>query len=129
LLNLLITIFIDRKYKTKLKPYSLLALGIFLFCLVIFPSTKEWIIKNTESKGNILVKGIKDYKLKYGFYPKSLADPYFDNYSKKAIINRPFVYELYQNNKMDTTFVITCYSFDGYIAKRYPGNKDWLYSD
>ena len=114
---IIITFGLDTKFKTKLKRYSILAAILFIICLLIFPSVKTFIVKDTEIKGQKLVEAIESYKEKNGFWPKSLNDPYFNKYSKTAIVQRPFYYRLEKDVDGDTSFIFSFYSFDGLQAR------------
>ena len=52
-----------------------------------------------------------------GFWPQSLDDPYFENYSKMAIVQRPFYYRLDKVVDGDRSFIFYFYSFDGLEAR------------
>jgi|JI10StandDraft_1071094.scaffolds.fasta_scaffold803584_1 hypothetical protein len=108
-----IVLYLDYKLKTQLKRYCILAFVIFLVSLLFFPVLKNFIIKDTEFKAQKLAEAVQKYKIKYGFWPKSLDDPYFANYSKNAIVQRPFHYKLEKLNNEDTSAVIRFPSFDG----------------
>ena len=110
---LILTFFIDRKFNTKLKSYSILTAVLFIGCLLIFPKLKTFIVKDTEIKGQKLVEAIQSYKEINGFWPQSLNDSYFNKYSKTAIVKRPFYYQLEKAGNIDTSFVLYFYSFDG----------------
>ena len=133
---LVVTVFIDSKFSTKLKRYSILAAVLFICCLLIFPKVKTFIIKDTEIKGQKLVDAIESYKEINGFWPKSLNDPYFNSYSKTAIVQRPFYYRLDKSVEGDTTVIFYFYSFDGLEARlrinstKFKSEKIiWNYSD
>ena len=130
LLSLLVTsILIDRTFDTQFKRYSLLSLILFIFCLVLFPTVKSWIIKDSERRGAILVQAIKAYKAKFGRLPNSLEDSYFDSYNKSALIARPFYYFIEKSEIKDSSFVIFCYSFDGMKASLTSNSTTWVYTD
>ena len=61
---LLITFYLDFKFKTKLKRYSILAAVLFIGCLLIFPKVQTLIVKDTESKAQKLIEAIQSYKEK-----------------------------------------------------------------
>jgi len=133
---LIITFYIDIKFKTKLKRFSILAAALFICCLLIFPTVKAFIVKDTEFKGQKLVDAIQNYKEINGFWPKSLDDPYFNNYSKTAIVQRAFYYRLDKSLAGDTSVIFYFYSFDGLEARlrinstKFKGEKIiWNYSD
>ena len=133
---LIVTFYLDIKFKTKLKRFSILAAILFICCLLIFPRVKAFIVKDTEIKGQKLVDAIQSYKEKYGFWPHSLDDPYFNNYSKTAIVQRPFFYRLDKVVDGDTSFIFYFYSFDGLEARLRVNSTrlkvkpiDWNYSD
>ena len=129
LLFFILTFWVDTKFNTKLKRYSILSIITFFLCFPIFPSVKSWIIKDTERRGELLVKAIKDYKLKFGFLPKSLDEPFFNSYSITALVNRPFYYHPDKVVNTDTSFIIYTYSFDGLKASLYSNSINWYYSD
>jgi len=133
---LIVTFLVDSKFKTKLKRYSILAVVLFICCLQIFPKVKTFIVKDTEIKGQKLVEAIQSYKEKNGFWPQTLDDPYFNKYSKTAIVQRPFYYRPDKVVDGDTSFIFYFYSFDGLEARLRvkstspKGNKiEWNYSD
>jgi len=132
---LIITLFIDSKLKTSLKRYSILAAVLVIGCLLIFPLVKTLIVKDTEIKGQKLVEAIQRYKETKGFWPQSLDDPYFNNYSKTAIVQRSFNYRLYKGFDGDTSVIFYFNSFDGLEASlrvkstSTKGNKiEWNYN-
>ncbi len=97
---------------------------------------KNFIIKDTEIKGQKLVDAIHSYKELNGFWPQSLNDPYFNSYSKTAIVQRPFYYKLDKNVNGDTSVVFYFYSFNGLEARlrihstEFKSKKIiWNYSD
>ncbi|GAB2842199.1 hypothetical protein GCM10027043_51810 [Ferruginibacter profundus] len=97
---------------------------------------KAFIVKDTEIKGQKLVEAIMSYKEKNGFWPQSLDDPYFKHYSKTAIVQRPFYYQLDNNAGGDTSVIFYFYSFDGLGARlrinstKFKAEKIiWNYSD
>ena len=110
---LIVTFYLDIKFKTKFKRYSILAVVLFICCLLLFPIVKNFIVKDTEIKGQKLVNAIHSYKELNGFWPQSLNDPYFISYSKTAIVRRPFYYKLDKNVNGDTSVILYFYSFDG----------------
>ena len=136
IISLLITFYLDLKFQTKLKRYSVLAAVLFICCLLIFPKVKTFIVRDTENKGQEIVRGIQSYKEKNGFWPQSLDDPYFNKYSKTAIVQRPFYYRFEKSEHGDTTVIFYFYSFDGLQARlRVNSTKVksekiiWNYSD
>jgi hypothetical protein len=133
---LLVTFYIDIKLKTKLKSYSILAAILFICCLLIFPKVKDFIVKDTEIKGQKLVEAIQSYKEIKGYWPQTLNDPYFNNYTKTAIVRRPFYYRLDKSVDGDTSVIFYFYSFDGLEARlrinstKFKAEKViWNYSD
>jgi hypothetical protein len=109
---------------------------IFICCLLIFPIVKGFIVKDAEIKGQKLVEAIQSYKEINGFWPQTLNDPYFNGYSKKAIVQRPFYYSLDKSVDGDTSVIIYFYSFDGLKARlrinstKFRSEKIiWNYSD
>lgn len=110
---LIITFFLDTKFKTQLKRYSILAAVLFIVCLQIYPTVQTLIVKDTETRAQKLIEAIQRYKEKKGFWPQSLDDPYFNKYSKTAIAQRPFYYRLEQTVDSDTSFLFYFYSFNG----------------
>ena len=126
---LVFTFYIDAKRKTQLKRYSILAIILFICSLIINPSIKTFIVKDTEMRGEKLVKAIRNYKLKFGFLPKSLDEPFFNDYPTTALIHRPFYYHFDKVINNDTTFIIYTYSFDGLKAILRSNSINWYYSD
>ena len=136
IISVLVSYYLDFKLNTKLKRYSILAGILFICCLLIFPKLKSYVIRDTEIKAEKLVEEIQRYKEKNGYWPQSLEDPYFNNFSKKAIIQRPFYYQLDTFVGSDTSFYFYFYSFDGLKAGfRNNSTKlvnkpiEWNYSD
>lgn len=117
IISVLVSYYLDFKLHTKLKRYSILALILFICCLLIFPKVKSYIIRDTEIKAEKLVEEIQRYKEKNGYWPQSLEDPYFNNFSKKAIIQRPFYYQLDNVVDGDSSIYFYFYSFDGLKAR------------
>jgi len=133
---LIVSFIVDSKFSTKLKRYSILAAVLFICCLLIFPKVKAFIVKDTEIKGQKLVVAIQSYKEIYGFWPQTLNDPYFNSYSKMAIVQRPFYYRLDKSVDGDTSVIFYFYSFDGLEARlrinstKFKSEKIiWNYSD
>lgn len=136
ILFLVATILIDVKFKTKFKSYGIVALVLFICCLLLFPKVKSFIEEDTEIRGQKLVEAIQRYKEKKGFWPQSLDDPYFNNCSKTAIVQRPFYYRLQKVVDGDTSFIFYFYSFEGLEASLIINSTKlkvkpivWNYSD
>lgn len=97
---------------------------------------KAFIVKDTEIKGQKLVDAIQSYKEINGFWPQTLNDPFFNSYSKKAIVQRPFYYRLDKSVDGDTSVIFYFYSFDGFEARLRINSTEfksekiiWNYSD
>lgn len=136
LIFLIVTFFLDRKLKTKLKRYGFLTAVLFIICILIFPKVKRAIIKDTEFRGQKLVDAIKTYRYKNGVWPKTLKDSFFYDLPKTAIVYRPFYYQFDEDIDGDSSFFIYIYSFDGLKASHRFNSKslntypiNWNYSD
>src|SRR6187401_202975 len=61
-LILFVTMFLDKRYKTRLRQYVFAAFGVLAFCLLVYPSLQKWIMKDAEKKGDALFHAIHRYK-------------------------------------------------------------------
>jgi hypothetical protein len=120
---------LDKKYKTGLRRYVFTAVGVMVFCLLVYPFLQRWIVNDTEKKGDILFHAVTRYKSSHGYYPSSLDDGELKQYSRYALVHRPFYYKLYKNAAGENKFTIVIYSFDGMIGNRYSDSESWLYND
>ncbi|MBL7930253.1 MAG: hypothetical protein JNL60_00040 [Bacteroidia bacterium] len=125
---LLLTIWLDRRFSFKLKRYSVLTIGILLLALLLFGPTKKRLIESTENKGKLILTTIKEYKNKFGEYPKSLEDPFFVDLNKSSLPFRPFHYQTF-NDKDGPNCEIYYISFDGYIGHLRADADKWFYVD
>lgn len=126
---LILSLWIDRQFKTKIKRYSILTMVLLLVSLLVFIPIKKWLLEDTEARGEILIKAIEDYKIQFGHYPQHINGPYFKDVPNTALINRRFRYRVYQVDSNRLTYVIYCASFNGQFAYRYEGRHDWAYAD
>ncbi|PBQ33804.1 hypothetical protein CNR22_19120 [Sphingobacteriaceae bacterium] len=125
---LLFTIWLDRRFSFKFKRYSILTVGILLIALSLFGPTKKRLIVATENKGNLILTTIKEYKNKFGAYPKNLEDPFFIDLNKSSLPFRPFHYQTF-NDKDGPNCEIYYISFDGYVGHLRADADKWFYVD
>jgi len=127
-IGFVISVLIDKKYKTNLKTYYIISIVQLLFIWLIATPVREWQIKSSKDEGIQIAEQVESYKDKNDVYPISLAELENEtnsNIPKRTIIGTKYIYELNENGN----YYIRFKSYYGYDFHYDKVKKEWLTTD
>ncbi|WP_324024574.1 hypothetical protein QSV08_15315 [Maribacter sp. BPC-D8] len=128
IIGILISSYIDKKNKTKLKYYFIISLIQLLIIWSVANPIREWQVENAKKQGFQIVKLIDKYKLENKENPKSLIELEKEqnvDIPKRTKIGTKYAYKVYENGSYGLSFK----SYYGYDFNYDKDSKKWISAD
>lgn len=127
-IGFIITFFIDKKHKTKLKIYCIIPLFQLLIISLAANPIRTWQIEKSKNETVYISELIENYKIQYKNYPSSLQE--LESKTKIDIPRRNFIGTKYKyvisENRNFSLYFKSYYGYDYYYN---PKKNEWTAND